>query len=151
VTSCSILAACSFVAVAGVFIFLIGTPSANALHERAAVPDDPILDNQAFIDFGAQDKQIALLYRSNNFYVFNSSSESGGDEIIAHAASNGHLEKIWQGQDIPPCQPIDVSSVPASIAPYCLSGNYLVDRSNILRAEYTSFFNRVKVVQDAFQ
>lgn len=133
------------VVVISYFFFL--APSADSL-----VPL-PFSDNKEYTTLNQQvvkdipnEGDLAYLQRKIDDYydfAFSSTDGPGGIEMIAHMKSDDHFEKIWSGQDIPPCEFIKFA-VPAGIVPYCYGGrnnSIVVDRSNFVRTWYTLLFN----------
>lgn len=99
------------------------------------------LEAQVITDLGYKNSIAGLVRKEGNFYEFGLGpidNSGGGIEVIAHMKSDGHFEKIWEGQDSPDCYSIMKYGVPVSIAPWCYESVSL-DRSNPVRAFFSLF------------
>lgn len=134
-----------------ILYFLFLAPSAYSLESSALLTDSQqknyiALDQQVIKDLGYQDSAAGLVRKVGDYYNFGvgpADNSGGGIEVVAHMKSDGRFEKVWSGQDNPPCGLIGFK-VPAGIVPYCYAGrNYsiVVDRSNLIRTWYTLLFN----------
>ena len=132
-----------------ILYFLLLAPSANSLVPLPISDDQKnysAVDQQVVTDLNYQDSIAALTGKIGDYYDFAlgpADNSGGGIEVIAHMKSDGHFEKIWSGQDNPPCESIGFG-VPAGIVPYCYGGHdhsIVVDRSNLVRTWYTLLFN----------
>jgi hypothetical protein len=127
---------------------LLLAPNANERRLSSLVSADTAsqlsyLDEQLLSDLNLTGIRAGLEAMSGSYYDFDVSSlEDGGgaNELIAKRLETGHFQLVWQGQDIPPCAPIDQFDVPAGLVPYCVE-EVVIDRSNSIRALYTKLFN----------
>lgn len=146
------------VLIAAVLFFLFLAPTADSMLSQELQYTqnyDPVayksLESQVIKELYPQNSDIlvaTLVRKSGDFYDFayNMKGEGGGAEVIAHMKSDGHFEKVWQGQDYPDCYSIIKYGVPVSIAPRCFEAVPL-DRSNPVRA----FFSLFTPIADIFR
>ena len=126
----------------------------QAIDQANAAPS-ALLDKQLIQDLNAADESVStthqgfdtaevtasLVAKWSDVLEFNVvANQGGGFEVITRLKPDGHFAILWQGQDIPPCEPVNKDNIPSEIAPYCMK-SVLIDRSNVIRAIYTSLFN----------
>ncbi|WP_128958275.1 hypothetical protein [Bradyrhizobium guangzhouense] len=104
--------------------------------------DDPKLDRRVLNDLDYSGVIAELTREKDNYYEFGISPEDGygGVELLAFIDHTGHFEKIWSGQDIPPCYSLP-DSVPIEIARHC-SKTITVDRASPVISSVKAIWGR---------
>ena len=155
---------CGIALIIAIFLFYaLVAPSSDQLRseaiDQARAITSVALDKQIVEDLNAWDESVSVTHqgfdtadvsasltaKSGVFYDFDVSGDQGGGfEVIARLNPDGHFTILWQGQDYVPCGSYneyiqaDVD-IPPGIEPYCAE-TVIVDRSNLIRTAYTSFF-----------
>jgi DNA/RNA endonuclease YhcR with UshA esterase domain len=128
------------IAILAVAAFVLTRRDTLVQRSKASV-DSAREDQQLIEDIHVRSAVAQLNKREGAFFDFAITSiDGGGVELIALREPTGHFDIVWQGQDAPPCEIIQLNHVPTSIAPYCLK-TITIDRTNELESFLEPFFH----------